>query len=551
MKLKLFFLSMLAATMFACEGMYDSLETYYGEKVYPAKYDTIVAYIGYERVEIDLLQAGRIPTDKINMGKAKQTLIEYDDEKITIPNLVSWVNVTGLTQPKIYRIKVSTVDEYGNRSVPQEIAVIPFTESDMASLEVVSPRVMTSPTSAVVEWPNGFGDVLLSYRGLSYRYTDKDGNAVEGSRGDNPRFFVANLATGKEYTLNMKYRVIPKVNGAQILDTLVLDRTLTVNVPTASTAFSPVERDILVKNGVTAFTFENTARITKLTYPVHANSLQDVFYFPNLKELDLTGGTLFDVPELKYDGREGAKITVGGGPYHPFMRKVSDIASNETVALRDLLEAGSLEKIVYAQNSMGLDEVLAPYAASGIVEVIPAPAESRIPREYFLDGLVQDGNWKTEWEYPASNPPEPTGLNNIFKVKAVGRSSTFVLALPREYRYNVASYKYLRMKVYAPAKSEFEGDYGVWQRFWFRFMNNMWAFGGNSDFGQEYWEHGRDDFKINDASLQKWTDFKIDISNSRDRHTRVIVVNIGGEPSWGEITKDLTFYFADVRLSKE
>jgi hypothetical protein len=241
---------------------------------------------------------------------------------------------------------------------------------------------------------------------------------------------------------------------------------------------------------------------------------------------------------------------VGGGRYHPFMRKVSKLGANETVALRDLLEAGRLDKVVYAQNSMGLDELLAPYVTSGVVELKPAPDESLIPREYFLDGLVQDGNWRTDWEYPASNPPEPAGLNNIFRVKAVGRSATFVLALPKEYRYNVESYKYLRMKVYAPAKSEFDGDYQVWQRIWFRFMNNMWAFGGNSDFGQEYWDYGRDDFKLGDATLQKWTDLKIDISRSHDLHTRVIVVNLGGEPSWGEITRDLTFYFADVRLSK-
>src|SRR3546814_4036495 len=78
--------------------MYDTLEEYSGEVVYPAKYDTIVGHIGYERVEIDLMKAGRIPSSEIMMGKAVKTVIEYEDQVITLDSLVSWVNITGLTR---------------------------------------------------------------------------------------------------------------------------------------------------------------------------------------------------------------------------------------------------------------------------------------------------------------------------------------------------------------------------------------------------------------------------------------------------------------------
>jgi hypothetical protein len=551
MKKYLIFLFTICGLLFySCEGMYDNMKEYYGEIVYPAKYDTIAGHIGYERVEIDLMKAGRIPQEQIKMGKAKKTVIEYDDEKIVLDHLVSWVNVTGLTQSKIYRINVYTLDEYDNQSVPQEIALIPFTSVDLGMMAVVAPRIMTSPTSAIIDWPNGFGSVLLDYYGLAYEYTDKDGNVVTGERGSDSRFFVGNLQTGESYTINMKYKIVPKMNSVSILDTLVMERALVVNIPTGATPFSPVERDILVKNGITTFTFDAVSNVTKLVYPIHANSLQDLFYFSNLQELDLTGGSLFEIPTLRYD-RNVTKNTVGGGPWLPFLRKVSDITSGDTQALKDLLEAGTLEKVRYIPNSMGLDALLAPYVASGVVELVNLPDEVFIPFEYFLDGLVQDGNWQIDWAYPATDAPAGSDLQNVFKAKVVGQSASFVFALPREYKYNVAEYKYLKMKVYAPAKSEFPGNYSAYQRFWFRFMNNMWSFGGHSDFGQEYWEYGKDDFRIADSDLQKWIDIKIDLSQALNRHTRVIVVNIGGEPWLGDITTNITYYFANCRFAKE
>src|SRR5690606_19037923 len=98
--LLLFVYSLLIA---ACDDIYDKQAQFEGEIVYPAKYDTIIGHIGYERVEIDLLKAGRIPSSEINLGKARTTRIEYDEEVIEIESLVSYVNITGLDQSKLYR----------------------------------------------------------------------------------------------------------------------------------------------------------------------------------------------------------------------------------------------------------------------------------------------------------------------------------------------------------------------------------------------------------------------------------------------------------------
>ena len=166
--------AIIAFVTVSCSKMHDNIEQYADEQVYPGKYDTILGFVGYERVEIELMKVGRIPSANIRMGKAKKTVVEYDDKVITIDSLVSWVNITGLTQPKLYRFYVYTIDEHNNKSVPQQIALIPYTKTDLASLVISSPNIMSSPGAAVFDWPNGLSSPLLDYKGLSFEYTDKD-----------------------------------------------------------------------------------------------------------------------------------------------------------------------------------------------------------------------------------------------------------------------------------------------------------------------------------------------------------------------------------------
>lgn len=541
-------LIVLSALLYSCENMYKAQEKYEGEIVYPARFDTIVGHIGYERVELDLMKAGRIRSSQINMGKAKKTVIEYDGQVKTIDSLVSYVNITGLSAAKLYRFKVYSIDEFGNKSVPQGIALIPYTASDFKTLQVASPRLMLSPSSAVVDWPSGISSVLINYYSLTFEYTDKDGIVKSGSRGADSRFFIGNNASGKAVTVKMSYKIIPKVGSEPILDTLIVKDNLVLNMPIGSTEFSVSERDILTANGVTVSTADGVSAITKLVYPVHANSLQDIFYFPNLKTLDLTGGTLFPVPKTVYD-RNVARNTVGGGAFESFMRKAGDISSGNMQALKDLLESGMLTKVYYRPNTMGLDDLLAPFVASGIVELIQNPSSVLVGNQFNLDGNVQDGNWNVDVVYPATDAPAGVGLENVYKVTCRATSSSFVFAFPKGYQLNAKEYKYLKMKVYAPSKSILSGTYSPFQRIWPRIMNNLWSFGGNSNFGQEYWE--KPPFTIADADLQKWTEISIDMSEALGKHSRVFVINIGGEP-WVDFNPPaaIVYYFANIRFTK-
>jgi hypothetical protein len=552
MQYRFFFFALITTVLLSsCEGMFDNLEEYSGEIIYPGRYDTIVGHVGYERVEIDLMNAGRIPSSQVKLGKARKTVVEYDDKIITIDSLVSWVNITGLTQPKLYRFNIYTIDEHNNKSVPQEIALIPFTEVDLNALAINSPRTLLSPTAAVVDWPNGLSSVLLDYYGLSFKYTDKDGTVREGERAGDPRFFVSNLSPGEAATIEVAYKVVPKVNNVRIVDTVTVVKSLRIEMPTGSTTFAPTERDVLTANGVTVFTADGVSEIDKLVYPVHANSLQDIFYFPKLQELDLTGGALFPMTTLHYD-HNNVQATVGGGDLVPFARKVSDVTAANVQTLKDLLESGLLTKVRYIPHSMGLDDLLAPYVVTGVVELVDRPDEALIPMRFLVDGVVQDNAWQMDIVNPAIDAPAGSGLENVLKTTLRARSASFVFILPTEYRFNIQEYRYLKFKVYAPDKSVFAGIYAPYQRIWPRVMNYLWSFASESSFGQEYWAHNPDDFKIADADLQQWIDVTVDMSQAASLHNRVVVINVGGEPSLTFAPPaDIVYYFANFRFAKE
>jgi hypothetical protein len=542
MKRILFYLSIFL--IFSCDGIYENIEKYSGEIVYPAKFDTIVGYVGYKRVEIELMKAGRVPASQVNMGKAVKTIVEIDGEVAAkYDSLCSWVNIGDLTQLKLYRFKVYTMDEYGNTSVPQEIALTPYTDYEKETLTVPSPRVMASPSAAIVDWPNGISSVLLDYYSLEYEYTDRDGEKINGTRsGNDTRIFVGNIEVGKSIDLKVNYTVVPKSGNQPILDTLNIERVIVLNIPDGNTPFTVIEKDILAANGVSVYTANGVADITKLTYPVHCSSLQDLFYFPNLTELDLTGGALFLTPEKKYD-RNGAVSIIGNVPWSPLLSNVNNVAASDYQALKDMLDAGILTKVVYSPNSIGgLDEILAPYVGS-IVELLPTPDDVYISNKYFVDGVTCDNNWQVNHTFPAPNPPAGDGLVDVYQITPVKPSSSFMFALPPEYKYNVKEYPYLKFKVYMPPAADIN-DY--FQVLWTRFMNFWWGgFDADSSYGQEYWAPGY----VWMDKFQEWVDITIPLNDAFNRHNRVIVINIGYEQ--GRTPNDgLVYYFSNFRLSK-
>ena len=201
---KLIFFIILAACLVSCGQTFDNIKDFATEEtVYPGRFDTIVGNIGFERIELDLLKAGRLPAKEINLGKAKNTVVEYDGKSIVFDSVCSWVSIKGLTQQKLYRFSAYTTDQFGNKSVPQEIALIPFTSSDMENLSVATPRVIASPWAVSLTW-NNLSSVLLNYIDMTYQWTDKDGKVITGTCKEDPKISMSNLDAGKEASIDIR-----------------------------------------------------------------------------------------------------------------------------------------------------------------------------------------------------------------------------------------------------------------------------------------------------------------------------------------------------------
>jgi hypothetical protein len=234
MKKILFFICVLAVGMlYSCGSVYDNIQDYAtDETVYVGKVDELTGLQGFERVEIDLLKAGRIPSDEVKLGKAKKTVVEYDDQVITYDEVRSWVNITGLTTPKLYRFRVYNIDEFGNKSVPEEIALIPFTTEDYNALIFPDPFMNISPTAAEVNWLNGLTSGFFEFVDMVYSYTDKNGSAIDTITADPEsgivRFAMLDMEPQVPVTVNLKCRIIPKISGENIIDTMLMEQTLIV-----------------------------------------------------------------------------------------------------------------------------------------------------------------------------------------------------------------------------------------------------------------------------------------------------------------------------------
>jgi hypothetical protein len=256
--------AILSSALNSCTDIYDNIKDFSVEEiVYPAHFDTIYGSIGFERVEIDLCKAGRIPSSKMKLGKAKKTIIEFSnngvDTTIVIDSICSWVNVGGLTLPNIYRFKIYTSDEFGDKSTPKDIALVPYTIDDRDAMSLPEPSVLSSTTSAQVQWKSSLSSDMCDILNWSYSYVDRSNDTVRGSgENDAPAFFIENVTPGTPATVNILTTIIPKIDGIRILDTIKWLFPVTVDITgTKPIIFldKPYLNDILTDEALPTFSW--------------------------------------------------------------------------------------------------------------------------------------------------------------------------------------------------------------------------------------------------------------------------------------------------------
>jgi hypothetical protein len=229
---QLVFLFVLGVVFSSCDDMDKSLkESVPNETVYAGKFDNSpIGKVGYERVEITLKKAGQIPSSQ-NMGRATKTFVKYGADSLVVDSVCSLLKINGLKEQNTYRFLISSMDEYGSKSVPVEVSLTPFTATDEEYLVIPAPVIIHNTTTTTVQWNTPITTNSLKYVGLTYSYTDNSGALVEDSRPatpEQPALLSLPNVPSMGVTVNISYRVIPKVSSVQILDTIRIERPLII-----------------------------------------------------------------------------------------------------------------------------------------------------------------------------------------------------------------------------------------------------------------------------------------------------------------------------------
>jgi hypothetical protein len=509
-----------------------------GETVYTGRVDSIKSFPGNNRIRFSWIVNAdpRITKTVIYWNSGRDSAV-VPLNRTVIDTLT--VNTELAIPEGAYVFDFVTKDDENHRSLKVEHVAEIYGDSYASTLPSRDIRVMTpsaGPNLSITWSPVLSGTVLYS----TLTYTDY-------SNPSNPRERIVRIENDETETLLTGIRLDPFSVTTAYMPEGGLDEVITpprVYVPYIA------EQSVLIANDILEFTAARAASVNKLTYGMHTASFQDLYYFINLHELDLSGN-IVPLPGLSYTGN-GVYDEIGSGDWVPFMRKVGDISAANRQIIQSLLESGQLTKIRYVPNSMGLDDLLEPYVSSGVVELISLPNEVLVPHQFSLNPLVVSTAWNINLVFPATDAPTGAGLQNVYKVTMLAGNGALVFSIPREYEFNLREYKYLKFKIYIPDSDLLHGDYVLYKRIWLRTVNALWNFTGNSSYGQGVIDFGVNNCIISDDDLSKWVDISIDLSPAINAHNRVFVFHIGGEANGAFPTpSDLVYYFANIRFAKQ
>jgi hypothetical protein len=457
-----------------------------------------------------------------------------------------------------------------------------------------------------------YGDVYLN--SLSARGIDK----MEMQPGGNLLVTWSKPATEVLYTL-VKYQDHSEVpNGQTRIDTVFNDAATSllqgfkrfknfsvqsylqagIDVAPAEDTYAPpvVEKAILETppNSFTELTAAKATLITELAYPVGVKSwtFQDLYYFPNLRTLDLTPGTE-TLPQWRYDKAyvnapaDTTKLssTVGGGPWLNFAS--GHISASDIAIIDDLLRTGELTTVKYARNSYpGLDTVLINYNSK--VDWFPAePLPDYgilIPNSLIVDYGVEDRakgvdiksdavfNYSENGSNVASKiAVEFNGdLKNVYRTKIAARGDNtksavaFAFAVPAGVQLGLFPNGRLKFDCYVESEDyEWLGPAGIsrfegWKQIKVYCSRKLSAnFPDDSPFVDADFPFGSSvrnetQSKTVDIATGKWTSHEWDLTAMSDGHYRVIRIQLGADNApWALPTgKTLTYYIANLRWSK-
>jgi hypothetical protein len=553
----------------ACDDMnsiiQDDLDK--GVATYPGKVEYITASPGRNKAMLYwyLNSDSRIDSTVIICSGDKDTIVKKKAPLTTGDYRKDSLEITNLEEG-VYTFRAYTVDKDGQRSIMTE--TLPITVFGNLAVQVLPSRGIASTQMLTgghlqVTWQ----DVLE---------TDDDGLTPQLQFTVVKHFDYIN-ETEKIDTVDNKTKTT-SLNGLNRLSPFTVKSVYTVGYDTASTAVSTyypsvVEKTILEgePNNFTVLTDEAASTVKKLAYPFTAVggwTLKDLYYFPNLEELDLTRGIPETLPTLTYE-RNGVTSVVGGGPWSYLAS--GWISEDETKIIEDLLKSRSALKIVnYRYNSYPrLDAVLQKYPNQ--IEwkgEAPPDDEIMIPHNLWFDYRVEDNSKGANVDYNENGDNVPDSiaekftkraLKNVYKVTVTAQNSTIGFSLPEGVQFVFNPHGNLKADVYleTPADTAYSwmkpkdvSKYESWNKIMLSRKNRLVNFPDTSPFNLPSNEATGCTWNVN-TELGTWRDINWGLTGASGDHNRVILIQMGDNGQWILPSgQSLVYYIANLRFTK-
>jgi hypothetical protein len=137
------YIFILLIALMGCTKMEDNYKQYLEETIYPGKVSNVKAQIGIERIYLDWIP----PTDP----KSSRIMVKYTEvDSVVTDSIVSNIIISGLKESRGYEFAVSSLDEYGNKSVSEVVTAKPIMQSYVDNNVVPSKPTFTYRTISKV-----------------------------------------------------------------------------------------------------------------------------------------------------------------------------------------------------------------------------------------------------------------------------------------------------------------------------------------------------------------------------------------------------------------
>jgi hypothetical protein len=493
-----------------------------------------------------------------------------------------------------YSFSMYTVDKDGKRSIatvlyPQIVQIYGDAYTNSLSSRGIEQMEMLAGGDLKITWSQNTTNMLRSIVVYDdHSETPSGKSKTDTVLNDVKESILSGFKRFKTFSVRSDFRVgIDSASKTELYAPPVVEKALLSTAP----------------NNFVELTDDGANRVTQLTFPLGVGTwtLQDLYYFPNLRTLDLTPETQ-SLPELRYyreyiDQNKETYLydttryesTVGNIPWLGFVSGY--MSPGDTAILADLLKSGQLTKIKYTRNSYpGLDPVLEQYDSK--IEWSPAGTLSdgiMIPPELLLNYRVEDrsrGNVTVTHSEDASIisegsiPKDLDGVpfSNVYRatlssyggpeVATQQIANTIAFSLPEGVRFNSKEYRYLKCEVYIqPSNSNYDwmktSTYSKFEgckTIKFTRKAKLDNFPETSPYPNRVNGDNVNAYTYSqtftDDELGTWKTLSVDMGGDPTAyeipfafHSRVLVLTLGVDGPW--TPAGMTYYLANLRWSKE